>query len=493
MPTVRSSSQDSSPNRPNILVIMSDQHNARYMGCAGDGVARTPAIDALAARGARFTAAYTPSPLCVPARMSFLTSRFPTDQQVWTNSCILDSNIPSFAHALGAAGYRTALAGRMHFYGHDQFHGFAERLVGDVSSAFPGTPGIDLGSIAKTAVGQTRPAVTVAGPGYTAYQEYDRQVAGAAAEYLNRPHDQPFCLVAGFWQPHCPFICPPDLFGYYHERVTMPAIPEGYFDTVHPFIRQWREHRGLTDLTPEEIRTARAGYYGMIELLDRNIATVLDGLARSGHDRDTLVIYTSDHGDMAGEHGLWWKSIFYEGSAGVPLIAAGPGVTARGTVSAVANLMDLGPTFIDLAGAAALPAARGRSLRGFLDGQGVADWPDETVSEIHSLHGDPPGRMIRSGPWKLNHYHKHAEPQLFNLVEDPGEWNDRAADPGCQGIRDRLMARVREGWNADRMERSIAAVMRDIPPIAAWGRAVRPESPHVWQAPEGANRFPAED
>ncbi|MFQ6096981.1 MAG: sulfatase-like hydrolase/transferase, partial [Armatimonadota bacterium] len=164
-------------SRPNLLVIMSDQHNPHVLGCCGDEVVRTPHLDALAHGGVLFENAYCPSPLCVPSRMSFMTSRHPTDNRAWTNACQLSSDIPTFAHALGAAGYEVVLGGRMHVVGPDQRHGFERRLVGDLGATFPGGRAPDLGHIPRGSTGQSRIAVEVAGPGRTAYQAYDDAVA----------------------------------------------------------------------------------------------------------------------------------------------------------------------------------------------------------------------------------------------------------------------------------------------------------------------------
>ncbi len=272
-----------SAGKPNILLIMSDQHNPRIAGYASDTIVRTPNLDNLAATGVRFDNTYCPAPLCVPSRMSFLTSRWPSDQHVWSNQCFLDSTIPTFAHHLTLAGYETVLCGRMHFEGYDQQHGFTRRLVGDFTVQHPGTrhtfelsrPGA-LAEHLGHALGQNYIAATTAGPGRTCVQAYDEAVSRAASDYLTKTQsDRPFCLVAGFYGPHCPFIAPKDLFEEYYARVDVPDIPEGYFDQLHPYLRQWRRHRGIETLTDEQVRRARAGYYGMVTFLDQRVGEIL--------------------------------------------------------------------------------------------------------------------------------------------------------------------------------------------------------------------------
>ena len=482
-------------SQPNVVIFMSDQHNRSVMGCADDGVVRTPNLDALAENGVRFTDAYCPSPLCVPSRMSFMTSRYPSDQRVTSNQCILDSNIPTFAHAMTNAGYETVLAGRMHFVGYDQRHGFEKRLVGDFTYQFHGVNEPILDPIGGGTTGQSRSAAEISGPGRTAVQSYDRDVTDAAIDFISeRKDDRPFCMVIGTYGPHCPFICPKDLYDEYYDRVAMPEMPEGYLDAAHPFIGKWRENRGVFDaVSPERIRSARAAYYGMVTLIDQCVGRVRDAVEQAGVTNDTVMIYTSDHGEMMGDHGLWWKSTFYEGSAGVPLIASWPGRFAEGRqVTEVVNLVDLGPTALDLGQGKPLPCARGKSLRRFLEPGEVdpGDWLDETYSEHYPGRNDRASRMVRSGPWKLNHYNGYDVPQLFNLEQDPGEWNDLAADPAHSEIRDELTRKVLDRWDGDRNEIEYERLMTDVDIVKTWGARVRPDSPDYWAPAPGANVFP---
>lgn len=483
--------------RPNVLLIMSDQHNPHVFGCVGDPIVRTPHLNRLAAQGIRFTSTYCASPLCVPSRMSFLTSRHPSDIGVWSNACMLPSDLPTFAHGLGAAGYETVLGGRMHFVGPDQRHGVERRLVGDVLSSFPGGRSPDLGHIPTGTTGQSRIAVEIAGPGRTAYQAYDVAVTDACCRYLkerDRSTDpRPFCLVVGFVLPHCPFICPKDLYEEYFDQIEIPALPPGYLDRLHPAVRQWRERRGVNNLSDEQIRRARAAYYGLVTYMDQLIGQLIEALSTTHFSEDTVIVYTSDHGDMAGEHGMWWKSNFYEGSAGVPMIWSWPGHFAEGkTVSEVTSLLDIGPTLLHLGGAEPLPDIVGKSLIGFLTDASVPDWPDEAFSENYGGQGDRPGRMIRHGPWKLNLYHGYETPQLFNLREDPDEFEDRANDPECAEIRQHLLDRVLSGWSGDRIEQTLERRRRARNVLVNWTQAVQPADPDFWEAPPGCNVFPEE-
>ena len=478
-------------DRPNILLIMSDQHNPYVMGCAGDEVVRTPNLDGLASRGVRFENCYCPSPLCVPSRMSFMSARTPSHNQVWTNQCSLSSNAPTFAHSLGAAGYEVVLGGRMHFVGPDQRHGFEQRIGGQISPTYVGSRNRAIPAELFPGAGQSRPAVEISGPGRQGYQAYDEVVTEACVDFLlnKAGADRPFCLVAGFVLPHCPFICPEEEWDYYIDRVTLPEIPAGYFDSLHPAMQLWRRNRGIADVSEDSIRRARAGYYGLVTHIDRLIGELLEAVEETGLAEDTIIIYTSDHGEMAGDHGLWWKSNFYEGSASVPLIASWPGRIPEGArPSHVTNLMDLGPTMIDLAGAEPLPDVDGRSLAPVLRGEDC-DWTDETFSEHYPSGGVPPTRMIRSGPWKLVHFEGY-RPQLFNVEEDPGEWIDLAESPEHSDIREELHARCLEGWSAAHMQESLAQRGRGNQVLAKWCQAVQPEVPEQWVAGEDDNIYP---
>jgi choline-sulfatase len=487
-------------DRPNILVIMSDQHSPKAAGYAGDPVVRTPNLDRLAGRGVRFNNTYCPAPLCVPARMSFLTSRWPSDQQVWSNQCYLNSTVPTFAHHLTLAGYETMLCGRMHFEGYDQRHGFEKALVGDFTVQHPGTrhtfdwsrPG-PLAKRLGNALGQSYVSASTAGPGRTCVQAYDEAVTQGAAEYLGgRRDDRPFCMVVGFYGPHCPFIAPKDLFEEYYARVQAPAIPEGYFDTLHPYLREWWRHRGVEGLTEQQVRRARAGYYGMVTFIDQRIGEILDSLEASSIARNTIVIYCSDHGEMAGEHGLWWKSNFYEGSARVPLLVSWAGHWAQGrTVDRVTNLVDIGPTLLEVAGAEPLSLSRGRSLLRFLSAEpgAMVEWLDETFSEDPGVFGQPPSRMIRSGDWKLCHYHGYPHPQLFNLADDPDEWNDLAEDPHSADIREALLRRVLDGWDGEAIIRELDQRRKDYKILSRWNQQVQPPTPDHWKPPTNVDVF----
>lgn len=480
--------------RPNILLIVSDQHSPHVLGCAGDPVVRTPALDQLAARGVRFTDTSCASPLCVPSRMTFLTSRTCSDIEVWTNACRLRSDIATFVHHVVKAGYESVLCGRMHFVGPDQRHGYERRIIGDVHA--------HLEHISRATCGQTAEGITGwSGPGRTAYECYDEAVTQTAAQFLRersgQPGERPFFLTVGYVLPHCPYIAPKRLYDEYHDAVDVPEVTPEYLAGLHPALQQWHQHRATQSIPAADRRAARAAYYGLVTRTDELVGDVLGALAETSFADDTIVIYLSDHGEMAGEHGMWWKSSFYQGSVGVPMIWSWPGHFAEGrTVDQVTSLLDVGPTLVDLADGEPMPCVAGRSLTGFLTGDGdVPDWPDVAFAENYARQDEPVARMVRRGPWKLNCYDGHDLPQLFNLADDPAELHDLGADPAHAAVRDELLELVHQGWSAERVESAVGRLYADRPVLSAWSQQVQRatlDPPDRWTAPDGCNVFPEE-
>ena len=480
--------------RPDILVLYSDQHASRIAGFAGDPVVRTPNLDALAAGGLSFTNTYCPSPICLPSRMSFLTGREPGTQQCWTNRDILPSGVPTFAHSLGAAGYRPWLAGRMHSIGPDQGRGYVRREVGDHSPNWLGGAAHDLGPLAK-ANDPWRDSLTASGPGRSAYETYDGAVTEAAVRMLREAGEQrragdaaPLALTVGWILPHAPYVCSPELYDYYADRVPEPRLDPPQDE--HPHYRWWRENRDIADAGAEEIHRARVAYYGLVETLDAQVGQVLTALDEAGLADNTLVVYLSDHGEHIGERGLWWKSTLYDDAAKVPLLVKGPGVDAGATSDAVVSLTDLTATLLDVADAPALPGADGRSFRGLLGDTG-APWINRAYAEYVN-DGVPPWaggreviqRMIRDGRYKYI-YHHGLPGQLFDLGNDPDETRDLADDPGHAAIAAQLRARVLEDWSPEIISDILARRRDELGLLEAWGRATRPDDLIRWKMSTG--------
>jgi choline-sulfatase len=375
----------------------------------------------------------------------------------------------------------------MHFMGPDQRHGFEERPIGEFVARHPGAPfkgGPRWTHFSGQTSGQDRVAIETVGVGYTHYHWFDERVGEAACAWLReRARDErdtrPFAAAVGFVLPHCPFIAPRDLYEKYYDKVDIPEVEEAHPPTMSRYRSIRRLSNPHPELTAEQVRRARAAYFALVELFDGHIGRILSALDDTGLAENTLVVYTSDHGELAGEHGCWTKSCYYEGSVGVPLIARLPGAIAPGSVSgAVCNLMDIGPTLADAAGAPFEHDTDGRSLWPTMTGHHQADWADETTSEFVDIrHRRLPSRMIRSGPWKLWAFgdEDNLPRALYNLEEDPGEMHDRIDDPSYTEIKEELLRKVHEGWDPARAARESEAQEADRAVIDAWGRAVLPD------------------
>ncbi|MEZ5862751.1 MAG: sulfatase-like hydrolase/transferase [Geminicoccaceae bacterium] len=326
---------------PNLLFLFSDQHAAKVAGCYGDPLVQTPNLDRLAARGVTFDNAYCPAPICVPSRMALHTGRWPKNQHVWINSDMLPSDLPTMAHSLAISGRRPTLVGRMHSLGPDQLRGYSERLVGDHSSNWPGIgSNHDMGPLGHAHL-PNRDSLSNAGCGQSSYEAHDVDVVEAACAHLDALGERrrsgdatPFAATVGFMLPHNPYVARPEDYRLYEGRVGLPGIPAAPAGEEHPYIAAWRDHSGCRDVDEASILRARTAYYGLVTRLDTMIGQVLDALERNGLAEDTLIVYASDHGDLIGEHGLWWKMSFYEDSVRVPVILSGRAACPRGAARA---------------------------------------------------------------------------------------------------------------------------------------------------------------
>jgi choline-sulfatase len=481
--------------QPNILFLMSDQHAQKLAGCYGDPIVRTPHLDRLAARGVIFDNAYCPSPICTPSRMSLLTARWPSTQSCWTNADMLPSDIPTYLHGLGAAGYQPALIGRLHSIGPDQLHGYAEREVGDHSSNWVGATTHDMGVLNRTN-DPFRTSLVRSGAGLSSYEVHDVDVAEAACNWLRRRARsaasqqnpaRPFALGVGFMLPHQPYVARTEDYAPYEGKVGLPTIPAPDADGDHAYLRHWRTITGITDVTEAEILRARTAYYGLTTRLDGLIGRVLETLEDLGLADNTLVVYSSDHGDQLGERGLWWKQTFFDESAKVPLIMAWPRMLPAGERRAqVVNLLDVGPTLLEAAGAPSLPGADGSSFLG-LARDPRAPWLDLSYSEYCTdgrARWDEGNavvqRMVRMGPWKYIYYHGYL-PQLFDLASDPHETRDLANDPAHAALCRQLEALVRRNWDPDQIARLLTAKRAEKALLGQWWRTVQPPDAHRWQ------------
>ncbi len=465
-----------------ILFILSDQHNASVMGCAGNTIVSTPNLDHLAARGTSLEACSCASPLCVPSRSSLLSTLLPSRTGVFTNAQCLPSDRLTFVHQLALSGMHTVLAGRMHFKGPDQRHGFRERLVGDIGDTHwgyrePGHP------LFRCYGGEAR-ALEEACGGESHVLAYDREVTRAACEYLESwDAETPLFLTVGFYGPHNPYVCPPDLFQKYMERLPdEPEMPAE--ETLHPAVREHLKWTGVQTLPPEVFRRSKAAYYGMIEQMDRHIGRILEA-ARSLGD-DVLIVYASDHGDMAGEKGLFWKSVLFEGAVRVPVLMQAPDIPPGIHLRTPTSLMDIGPTLLAAVGAEAMRESDGVNLWPALR-RGEEPATERPIVSQYCIHRPPHGAMVRKGPWKLIRFIGHERPQLFHLDQDPGEEVDLAVNPDAntQDILAELNKYLDEVWDPEFALETARSSRFHSQRLVKFHQLEQKDMPDVWWQPEG--------
>ena len=454
-------------SRPNILMIMADQMPARTIGAYGHPVVRTPHLDALSARGARFDSAYTNCPICAPSRASMCAGRLVSGIGVYDNGAEFPAATPTFMHYLRGAGYTTELSGKMHFIGPDQLHGFERRLTPEIyPSSFVWTPDWTRGAYHNegTSVEQLEHA---GGCRWNMQLDYDEEVKFRAMEALRHyarggPNASPFFLCASFTHPHDPFIVPEEWWDRYdHDEIDMPAVPPRPIDEMHPY-DQWLQIHHMVDVRPpseDEVRNARHAFYGMVSYVDDLVGALTGELERLGLADDTIIVFTSDHGEMLGEHGMWFKRTYFDPSTRVPLIVAGPGVGASEVASAV-SLVDIFPTLLEIADVDAERDIEtdGSSLCGLLSGEDSGH-PGVAISEYYSEGTYQPMRMaVKDG---LKYVYVHGEDELlFDLVEDPHETANVVADSRYVTRLNALRQAVHAGWDADATRADVLASQR---------------------------------
>ncbi len=447
-------------SRPNILVIMVDQLAGTFFPDGPADWLHAPNLKALAARSVRFATAYTASPLCAPARASFMSGQLPSRTGVYDNAAEFASGIPTFAHHLRGAGYRTCLSGKMHFVGPDQLHGFEERLTTDIYPAdFGWTPDYrrpgerigwwyhNMGSVTGAGVAEI-----------TNQYEYDDEVAFLAGQKLydlaRGGDDRPWCLTVSFTHPHDPYVARRRYWDLYADCAHLsPRVPPVAYDAQDAHSQRlmdacdWRKF----PVTPDQVARARRGYFANLSYIDDKIGELL-AILRATRQK-AVIVFSSDHGDMLGERGLWFKMSFREGSARVPLMIAAPGL-APGCVADPVSTLDVAPTLCDLAGVA---------------GEAVAPWSDgesllplahgarrlSPVRAEYAAEGSvAPMVSLRKGRWKLN-LCRADEDQLFDLAADQDEARNLADDPAHRRELAALRADADAYWDLDRFDAAV--------------------------------------
>jgi len=482
----------------NILFIMCDQLRRDYLGCYGHPSLRTPNIDALAQRGTRFARCYVQGPVCGPSRMSTYTGRYVASHGASWNFVPLSAHLPTIGEHLRACGLRTAVVGKTHVVadreglrrmGLDPAHG-PGRLIGE--GGFEPFARHD-GVITEGKLAQANPpynaylqhaghaahnawhdyANAAEGPDGTLLSgwsmrharrparvaEHHGETAWATDEALRFIHEQgdaPWCLHLSYIKPHWPYMAPAPYHEAYGPADVQPAVRSARErDVAHPVVQAFREHAESLTFARDEVRLGVIPtYMGLVQQIDDHMGRLMRGLQQAGRHDDTLVVFTSDHGDMLGDHWLGEKELFYEASAAVPLIIAEPAASMPGQVRHdLVEAIDLLPTFIDavggepehqwLEGESLLPLVRGTGTVQREAAFSELDYGFYPAARALGLSvNDARATMACTTRWKYIDYLGFA-PQLFDLREDPQELVDRGPDPSLAGVRSDMADRLR--------------------------------------------------
>ncbi|MDG1377235.1 MAG: choline-sulfatase [Yoonia sp.] len=438
--------------KPNILIIMVDQLNGTFFPDGPADWLHAPNLKKLAARSTRFAHAYTASPLCAPARAAFMSGQLPSRTGVYDNAAEFASAIPTYAHHLRRAGYQTCLSGKMHFVGPDQMHGFEERLTTDIYPAdFGWTPDYrkpgeriewwyhNMGSVTGAGVAEI-----------TNQMEYDDEVAYHATRKLydlsRGADDRPWCLTVSFTHPHDPYVARKKYWDLYedcaHLMPEIGPIPYEAQDAHSKRILDANDRDNFT-ITDDHVQRARRAYFANISYIDDKVGEILQALEDTR--QEATILFVSDHGDMLGERGLWFKMSFYEGASRVPLMICAPEMEPGLNTTPVSSI-DILPTLCDLAGvdmSEVMPWTDGQSIVSL--GQ-RGERSEHVAMEYAAEASYAPLVSLRYGKWKFNRCALDPD-QLFDLEADPHELINLAEVPAHQGTRDQLRAKSEARWD----------------------------------------------
>ena len=458
--------------KPNFLFIQADQLAASALAAYGNTVSKTPHIDRLADQGVVFENAFCNYPLCGPSRLSMMSGLLPSKAGAYDNGAEFAASLPTFAHYLRLLGYQTCLAGKMHFIGPDQLHGFEQRLTTDIyPSDFNWTANWDApadgsdGTRLLAAAGEVNGVKQAGIYERTVQLDYDDEVAFVANRKLHdlaRSEDErPFCLFVSFTHPHDPFAMAQHYWDRYdHHEIDMPTIGRLPREELDPHSQRLHDHIGVmeADLTEEEIRIARHGYYSAISYIDDQVGQLINTLERTGFRENTVVIFLSDHGEALGERGLWFKRSFFDCALQIPLIVSAPWLFGNGRCSENISLVDLFPSVIDIADPKhglemVVTGMDGRSFRPFLY--------DPTIKQqepiFAEMMGDAlisPAIAIIEGRFKFI-YCESDPPQLYDRVTDQYEQHNLADVPAHANTVAHFITLIANQWDLDELKREV--------------------------------------
>jgi len=452
-------------SQPNILFIQVDQMMAASLRCYGNDFCHAPALDGLAANGVVFETAYCNFPLCAPSRFSMASGQLCSSIGAYDNAAEFFAEIPTYAHHLRNRGYQTSLSGKMHFIGPDQYHGFEKRLTPDLYPAdFSWVP--NWGNEGKRDTNDPR-SVTISGICERSVQiDFDNKVTAEAIQHLydmaRSKDNKPFFMQVSYTHPHEPYLCKRKYWDLYEDvNIPDPVTPALSRDQHDAHSVRLLEDFGMMDFEFEadDIKRSRRAYYGSISYLDEMIGQLLDSLQQAGFADNTAVIFTSDHGEMLGERGMWFKKHFYEPSLRVPLIINAPWLQAARN-STPASLVDLLPTFNGLADGHPWPSdtLAGTDLTAYMETKNraaQAEDPNRVVyAEYLAEATHAPIFMVKRGSYKF--VYSSADPALlYDLNSDPNERTNLADQPNQANRVAEFTAEVESKWDSDRLTDAI--------------------------------------
>ncbi|MEC8262284.1 MAG: sulfatase-like hydrolase/transferase [Pseudomonadota bacterium] len=440
------------PHRPpNLLVIMSDEHRKDAMGCAGHPLVRTPHLDGLAARGTRFTNAYTSSPMCVPTRAALACGDHVHRTGFWDSATPYDGSATSWMHRVRDADHDMVSIGKLHFRSSEDDNGFSEEIlpmhvvggVGWMAALLREDP---------PAYGAAAELAADSGAGSSSYTDYDLAITTAATDWISarRDAERPWAAFVSLVSPHFPLTAPQQFYDLYADAdfdIEPRPLPD------HPEIRNLARFFDYErHFTAETRHAATAGYFGLTSFLDDCVGEILATLEEIGQAEDTVILYLSDHGELLGDKGMWTKQVMYEASAGIPMILAGPGVPDGIVRNTAASIVDVAATALDVMLDTSDDSAPGLSLRQLAQDPDDAD--RTVLCEYHDGGSTTGAFMVRWGDWKYVCY-PGMPPQLFNLAEDPSEDHDLGTDMSARAVAARAegAARLAAICDADAVNR----------------------------------------
>lgn len=408
----------------NVIVIMTDELRRDSLGCYGNPIVQTPNIDALAAAGTRFDNAYTPSPICVPARAAMATGKYVHETGHWGNAQPYHGEPKSWHHTIRDAGRDMPSIGKLHFRSTQDDNGFSAEIKplhvkdgkGWVHGLLRDQPGLFIPDGFAANIGA----------GDDGYSRFDETVCDETISWLQRKSgissDDPWGLYVSFLRPHYPLTCPQEYYDLYDPKTVpapKPLITGSGAD--HPILNGMREDCNFdAPFTAETRNIAVASYYGLCSFVDHLVGQIVETLCETGLDKTTTIIFSSDHGECLGDRGIWTKMVMYEESVAVPLIVYGPN-TPSGVSNAPVSLIDLHPTLLEMTGVEnANPTKHAVSLVKTIE---APDMDRPILSEYHDYGARTGMFMLRKGKWKLVVYPGYRS-QLFDLEADPGEDRD---------------------------------------------------------------------